>query len=231
MDPIIQNVVKNAKLLYQNMSSEPITKTNPYLYAVSHGCLTHRDIMWQVPAEEAGYVGFSFLQILDLTDDTSVFQIYSTITFYYLEKALMFGFVDSDRTKEKYVLTLNSAIIDMNIGAQSICRTFAQAQGMTPGRYIDFSNLNALPDYVRDVLLAEYSYLVEMEQALKLLNSRIECNVQVNQRYKFLKDIIGQGYFSGVRLQSEAYNKGKSIRARVYKYVSEKIEEGDIIFT
>lgn len=232
MNTIIENIVRNARLLYQNQNTELITKTNPYLYAVSHTCITNRELMCQVPAKDSGYVGFAYLQILDLTDEPSVFQTYSTITFYFLEKAIRYGYKGEDKKDKMYIQILNDAIIDMNIGAQSICRTFAQTYNRIPSNYINFSDLNTLPNYVREVLIVEFSYFVEFEEALKLSNINIEDNYQIYQRYKTLKNFISQGYFSfaGVTNQKEAFAKGMEIRSDVYAYVARKMEKGDIVF-
>ena len=54
MNPIVEEIVKNAHLLVEKQREEPITKTNPYLYNVSHLCITNRELMGRIPAEDAG---------------------------------------------------------------------------------------------------------------------------------------------------------------------------------
>lgn len=42
MNPIIDEIVRNAHQLYERQEIEPITKTNPFLCNVSHLCITNR---------------------------------------------------------------------------------------------------------------------------------------------------------------------------------------------
>ena len=109
MNPIIEDIVRNAHKLYERQDVEPITKTNPFLYNVSHLCITNRELMGQIPAQEGGYLGFAYMHILDLTDDSGVFQIYSTISFYFTEKALKYGYVNDTGYSQIHVQTLNDA--------------------------------------------------------------------------------------------------------------------------
>lgn len=228
MNPIIERIAQNARLLFENQNIERITKTNPYLYAVSHLCITNRELMGQIPAEDAGYVGFAYMNILDLTEDSSVFQIYSTISFYFTEKAIRYGL--SSYEDEMKVQILNDALIIMNLGAQTICRTFAQAQGMTPRDYVNFNDLNRLPNYVREVLLVEYSYFIEFEKALRTIGMRVSDDMGLNRRYDILKHFVQTGFFDGICSRNELYEKGLEIRKTVYEYADRKLQKGDIAF-
>ena len=171
--------------------------------------------MGQIPAQECGYIGFAYMNILNLTDEPKVFQIYSTISFYFLEI---------------HVQTLNDALIIMNIGARSLCRTFAQAQGIVPSNYINFENLYSLPSYVKQILLCEYSYFVEFVEALETKGITIERDPQMYQRYNLLKQFVSTGFFEEFGTANSLYNKAKEVRSLVYSYAASKIEIGDIIF-
>ena len=107
MNPIVEEIVKNAHLLVERQHIEPITKTNPYLYSVSHLCITNRELMGKIPAEDAGYLGFAYMNILSLTEEPSVFQIYSSICFYYNEKALTYAYTGDMKNTQMHVQTLN----------------------------------------------------------------------------------------------------------------------------
>lgn len=230
MNPIIEEIVRNAHKLYERQNVEPITKTNPFLYNVSHLCITNRELMGQIPAQEGGYLGFAYKNILDLTDDPTVFQIYSTISFYFIEKALKYGYVNDTDYSLIHLQTLNDAMIIMNIGARSLCRTFAQAQGIEPSDYINFNNLYSLPSYVKQILLCEYSYFVEFEKAIATKGITIDRDPQLNQRYNVLKKFISTGFFEEFGTGSSLYNKAKEVRSIVYSYAASKIDKGDIIF-
>ena len=233
MNTIVENIVRNAHLLVDRRDVEPITKTNPYLYNVSHLCITNRELMGQIPAEDAGYLAYAYLNILDITDEASVFQIYSSICFYYTEKALSYGYVGDNVDDPMYIQTLNTALIIMNIGARSLCRTFAQAQGMVPSNYINFNNLGALPVYVKQILLCEYSYFLEFKEALSSLSKKgisMGYDRQIDQRFDFLKQSIAHGFFEEFGTKENLYGKAKHIRKQVYGYVASKIERGDIAF-
>lgn len=114
MNPIVEEIVKSAHLLVEKQYEEPITKTNPYLYNVSHLCITNRELMGRIPAEDAGYLGFAYMNILSLTEDTSVHQIYSSICFYYNEKALIYAYTGDRVNSQMHVQTLNDSIILLN---------------------------------------------------------------------------------------------------------------------
>ncbi len=230
MNPIIEEIVRNAHKLYERQNTEPITKTNPFLYNVSHLCITNRELLGQIPAQECGYLGFAYEYILYLTDDPSVFQIYSTISFYFIEKALKYGYVNDKDYSLIHVQTLNDAMIIMNIGARSLCRTFAQAQRIVPSDYINFNNLYSLPSYVKQILLCEYSYFIEFEKAIATRGITIDGDPQLSQRYKVLKKFISTGFFEEFGKESTLYNKAKEIRNIVYSYAASKIDEGDIVF-
>lgn len=230
MNNIIESIVRNAHLLVERQMVEPITKTNPYLYNVSHLCITNRDLLGQIPAEDCGYLAFAYMNILNLTDEPSVFQIYSTICFYFTEKALQYGYVEHNTKNTIYVSTLNTALINMNIGARSLCRTFAQAQGIIPSDYINFGNLNSLPIYVKQILLCEYSYFMEFEEVLSAKGIPIGLDQQMAQRHDFLKQCVKRGYFVEFGSEGNLYSKAKQIRKQVYEYAASKIELGDIIF-
>ena len=186
--------------------------------------------MGQIPAQECGYIGFAYMNILNLTDEPKVFQIYSTISFYFLEKALKFGYVNDSGYSPIHVQTLNDALIIMNIGARSLCRTFAQAQGIVPSNYINFENLYSLPSYVKQILLCEYSYFVEFVEALETKGITIERDPQMYQRYNLLKQFVSTGFFEEFGTANSLYNKAKEVRSLVYSYAASKIEIGDIIF-
>lgn len=228
MEQLIKYVIENARLLVENQYTVPITKTNPYLYNVSHTCMTNKEIMGQIPAQYAGYVGFAYMHILSLTSETIVHQTYSTISFYFLEKTIRCASTETYKDIP-YVETLNSAIILMNIGARSIYRTFAQAYGRKPNDYVNFTSLHNLPVYVKEVLLCEYSYFVELENVLTLLTALMGDNT-ILKRYDFLKNCINEGYFDEIGLPNELYSKAKQIRERVYNYAAKKIEKGEIVF-
>lgn len=230
MNPIIEEIVRNAHKLYERQNTEPITKTNPFLYNVSHLCITNRELLGQIPAQECGYLGFAYEYILHLTDDPSVFQIYSTISFYFIEKALKYGYVNDKDYSLIHVQTLNDAMIIMNIGARSLCRTFAQAQRIVPSDYINFNNLYSLPSYVKQILLCEYSYFIEFEKAIATRGITIDRDPQLSQRYKVLKKFISTGFFEEFGKESTLYNKAKEIRNIVYSYAASKIDKGDIVF-
>lgn len=230
MNPIIDEIVRNAHQLYERQDIEPITKTNPFLCNVSHLCITNRELMGQIPAQECGYIGFAYMNILNLTDEPKVFQIYSTISFYFLEKALKFGYVNDSGYSPIHVQTLNDALIIMNIGARSLCRTFAQAQGIVPSNYINFENLYSLPSYVKQILLCEYSYFEEFVEALETKGITIERDPQMYQRYNLLKQFVSTGFFEEFGTANSLYNKAKEVRSLVYSYAASKIEIGDIIF-
>lgn len=230
MNPIIEEIVKNAHLLVERQHIEPITKTNPYLYSVSHLCITNRELMGKIPAEDAGYLGFAYMNILSLTEEPSVFQIYSSICFYYNEKALTYAYTGDMKNTQMHVQTLNDSLIIMNIGARSLCRTFAQAQGLKPSDYINFNNLYALPSYVKQILLCEYSYFIEFEKALATKGIYIDRDPQMSQRYDFIKDCVNRGYFQEFGTKEQLYDKAKQIRKIVYQYTASKIEKGDIVF-
>ncbi len=230
MNPIIEEIVRNAHKLYERQNTEPITKTNPFLYNVSHLCITNRELMGQIPAQEGGYLGFAYMNILDLTDDSRVFQIYSTISFYFLEKALKYGYVNDTDFSPIHVQTLNDALIIMNIGARSLCRTFAQAQGIVPSNYINFDNFYSLPSYVKQILLCEYSYFIEFIEALETRGITIDREPQMYQRFNMLKKFVSTGFFEEFGTASSLYNKAKEVRSLVYSYAASKIEKGDIIF-
>lgn len=230
MNPIIEEIVRNAHKLYERQDVEPITKTNPFLYNVSHLCITNRELMGQIPAQECGYLGFAYMHILDLTDDPSVFQIYSTISFYFLEKALKYGYVNDAGFSPSHVQTLNTALIIMNIGARSLCRTFAQAQGIEPSDYINYNDLYSLPSYVKQILLCEYSYFVEFEKTLASRGISLNRDPQMYQRFNMLKEFVSAGYFEEFGAGSTLYIKAKEVRSIVYSYAASKIDKGDIIF-
>ena len=230
MNPIVEEIVKDAHLLVEKQREEPITKTNPYLYNVSHLCITNRELMGRIPAEDAGYLGFAYMNILSLTEDTSVHQIYSSICFYYNEKALIYAYAGDRVNSQMHVQTLNDSIILMNIGARSLCRTFAQAQGVAPSNYINFNNLHALPSYVKQILLCEYSYFIEFEKALATKGINIGRDPQMSQRYNFIKDCVNRGYFQEFGQKEQLYDKAKQIRKIVYHYAASKLEKGDIVF-
>ena len=230
MNPIIEDIVRNAHKLYERQDVEPITKTNPFLYNVSHLCITNRELMGQIPAQEGGYLGFAYMHILDLTDEPSVFQIYSTISFYFIEKALQYGYVNDTGFSQIHVQTLNDALIIMNIGARSLCRTFAQAQGIEPSDYINFDNLYSLPSYVKQILLCEYSYFIEFEKALATVGITLNRDPQMYQRFNMLKKFVSTGFFEEFGADSSLYNKAKELRRLVYSYAASKIDKGDIIF-
>lgn len=230
MNNIIEEVVRNAHHLLEKINEEPITKTNPYLCKVLGLCVTNREIIGRIPAQDAGYLGFAFKNILDLTDEPSVFQTYSSICFYFLEKALKFGYVDAMVNTSMHLQTLSDAIIIMNIGARSLCRTFAQAKGIQPSFYIDFNNLDTLPIYVKQILLCEYSYFIEFEKLLETRKTSMTFNLQMYQRYNYLKRIVGDGYFLQFGSNEDLYLKAIQIRHGVYSYVAAKIESGDILF-
>lgn len=228
MNPIVEQISQNARMLFKKQHIERITKTNQYLYAVSHLCITNRELMGQIPAEDAGYVGFAYLHILDLTEDSSVFQIYSTLGFYYTEKAIRYGFQSYDNQMK--VQILDHAIVIMNLGAQTICRTFAQAQGKKPYDYVNFDDLSRLPNYVREVLLVEYSYFIEYEKALRTIGLKVSDDKASERRYGILKHFVQIGFFDGICSRDELYEKGLEIRKTVYKYADSKLQKGDIIF-
>ena len=230
MNSIIDNIVRNAHLLVENQKNEPITKTNPYLYNVSHLCITNRGLMGQIPAVEAGYLAFAYLQILNLTDEPKVFQIYSSICFYFTEKALIYGYTDDKNNDPIYAQTLNTALINMNIGARSLCRTFAQAQGLVPSNFIDFNDLYSLPVYVKQILLCEYSYFLEFESVLAYRGITLSQDPQMAQKFDFLKQLVVKGYFDEFGTKSDLHQKAKEIRKKVYDYAASKIEKGDIVF-
>ena len=170
------------------------------------------------------------MHILDLTDDPSVFQIYSTISFYFTEKALQYGYVNDTGFSQIHVQTLNDALIIMNIGARSLCRTFAQAQGIEPSDYINFDNLYSLPSYVKQILLCEYSYFIEFEKALATVGITLNRDPQMYQRFNMLKKFVSTGFFEEFGTESTLYNKAKEIRSIVYSYAASKIDKGDIVF-
>lgn len=230
MNKIIEEIVRNAHLLVEKQYVEPITKTNPYLYNVSHLCITNRELMGLVPAKDAGFLGFAYMHILNLTDEPTVFQIYSTISFYFNEKGLIYGYIDENENTPIHIQTLNDSLIIMNIGARSLCRTFAQAQNLVPSNYIDFSNLDSLPIYVKQILLCEYSYFVEFEKALSTTGISLIEDYQMFQRYNFLKQCVDRGYFEEFGSPDILYDRAKQIRLKIYQYVAAKIERGDIIF-
>ena len=230
MNPIIEEIVNNSHLLVERQYVEPITKTNPYLYNVSHLCITNRELMGKIPAEDAGYLGFAYMNILSLTDEPSVLQIYSSICYYYNEKALTYAYVGDKKNTQMHVQTLNDTLILMNIGARSLCRTFAQAQGVVPSNYINFNNLNALPSYVKQILLCEYSYFIEFEKALAIKGIHIGRNPQMSQRYDFINNCVNRGFFQEFGTKDQLYDKAKQIRKIVYQYTASKIEKGDIVF-
>lgn len=230
MNTIIEEIIRNAHQLYERQTIVPITKTNPFLYNVSHLCITNRDLMGQIPAGEGGYLGFAYKNILDLTDNPTVFQIYSTISFYFIEKALKYGYVHDTEYSPIHVQTLNDAIVIMNIGARSLCRTFAQAQGIVPKNYISFENLYSLPSYVKQILLCEYSYFMEYIKALASRGLKLERDPQMYQRYSFLKTLVSTGYFDEFGSENTLNNKAKEVRSIVYSYAASKIDKGDIVF-
>ena len=221
MNTVVAEIVENAKQLLEMQNVVPITKTNPFPYQVSHLCITHRDLMCDIPAVDSGYVGFAYLHILSLTDEPSVLQIYSTICFYFNEKAL--GYREISKNLDLYVQTLNDAIILMNIGARSLCRTFAQAYGLEPSPYIDFSNIEMLPTYVRQVLLCEYSYFKELEIVLNVNGMSLNCD-------GFLAQLFDNGYFDEFGEHEHLFWIAKEIRRKAYNYAASKIDKGDIVF-
>lgn len=230
MNRILDEIISNAHLLVERQMYEPITKTNPYLYNVSHLCITNRQLMGQIPPIDAGYLAFAYLNIFDLTDEPSVLPIYSSICLYYAEKGLTFGYIGRNENIPIHISTLNSVIILMNIGARSLCRTFARAQNMTPCNYIDFDNLDNLPIYVKQILLCEYSYFIEFEDALASEGLSIEEDRQMALRYNFIKQKMSQGFYEGISSKDLLYSKAKQIRKQVFEYIASKIEVGDIIF-
>ncbi len=230
MNSIVDNIVRNAHLLVENQKNEPITKTNPYLYNVSHLCITNRDLMGQIPAKDCGFLAFAYLHILDLTDDSDVFQIYSSICYYYTEKALLYGYLEEQDRNVNYAHTLNTALANMNIGARSLCRTFAQAQGLVLSNYINFNDLYSLPVYVKQILLCEYSYFLEFEAALAYQGVSLSQDPQMVQRFDFLKQLAVNSFFDEFAPKSELHHKAKEIRKKVYEYAASKIEKGDIVF-
>ena len=90
MDPIVNRIIENAHMLIENEQFEPINKYNRHLIEVQHNCLHNPMLMGRIPAEDAGDVGIAFFYILDLTDESniSVYPTYSSISFYFLQKAL-----------------------------------------------------------------------------------------------------------------------------------------------
>ncbi len=230
MNSIIDEIVRNAHLLLEKQHEVPITKFNPYLYNVSHLCLTNRSLIRDIPDDAAGYLGFAYMNILSLTDEPSVYQIYSTLSFYFNEKALIYVYIGNRENSSMHVQTLNDSLIIMNIGARSLCRTFAQAQGIVPSNYINFENLYSLPSYVKQILLCEYSYFIEFEKALATKGISINLDSQVYQRYKFIMECVSRNYFEEFGSIDQLYIKAKQIRLTVYKYAASKIERGDIIF-
>lgn len=230
MNSIVDRIVRNAHLLIDNQRFEPITKTNPYLYRVLDFCINNKELMGQIPAKDCGFLAFAYLHILDLTDDSDVFQIYSSICFYFTEKALIYGYTDDKNNDPIYAQTLNTALINMNIGARSLCRTFAQAQGLVPSNFIDFNDLYSLPVYVKQILLCEYSYFLEFESVLAYRGITLSQDPQMAQRFDFLKQLVVKGYFDEFGTKSDLHQKAKEIRKKVYDYAASKIEKGDIVF-
>jgi hypothetical protein len=118
----------------------------------------------------------------------------------------------------------------MNIGARSLCRTFAQAQGLVSSNYINFNDLYSLPVYVKQILLCEYSYFMEFEAALANRGVSLSQDPQMAQRFDFLKQLVVKGYFDEFGTKSDLHQKAKEIRKKVYDYAASKIEKGDIVF-
>ena len=228
MNDVVAEIVENAKHVMDMQEMIPITKTNPFLYQVLHLCLTNRDLMKEIPPVDCSYLGFAYMHILSLTDEPSVFQVYSTIGFYFNEKALSYKKLSENIGL--YIQTLNDAIILMNIGARSLCRTFAQAYGTVPSKCVDFDNIETLPVYVRQILLCEYGYFKELETVLNICGASLDGDAQMLQRYEFLKWLVSNGYFDEFGVQEHLFWIAKEIRRKVYVYAASKIDKGDIVF-
>ena len=143
---------------------------------------------------------------------------------------MIYGYTDDNNNDPIYAQTLNTALINMNIGARSLCRTFAQAQGLVPSNFIDFNDLYSLPVYVKQILLCEYSYFLEFESVLAYRGITLSQDPQMAQRFDFLKQLVVKGYFDEFGTKSDLHQKAKEIRKKVYDYAASKIEKGDIVF-
>ena len=231
---IVGEIVKNAHLLLQHESDTTITKYNPYLVEVSHLCITNRDKLSMIPGRDAGDVGIAYLHILDLTDasNAQVYPIYSTLSFYFMQKCLFLG--NDILPSTEYVKVLEKMIILMNMGAQSFYRTVARAYGEIPTNYFDVTNIYGLPLYVKKILLLELSYFYdcnsEFERNTAYKSFGFGISPEFRQRFGFLKGLENNGYFEEI-LNGQYLMKGAyDIRKQVFDYANEKISRGDIVF-
>ena len=239
MDPTVSRIIGSAHMLIENEQFEPINKYNRHLIEVQHNCLHNPMLMGQIPAEDAGDVGIAFFHLLDLTDESniSVYPTYSSISFYFLQKALNQGrkamsLVEHDRY-------ITSMIKLMNIGARSFCRTIARAYGIEPSNYINFADWQHLPAYIKMVLLLEYSYIKAMLKQTNVLDDVIDIYYEISQevrlRYDFLATCARNGYFDDIFEEGaldgwQILDRAEKVKKKVFNYVSMKIESGDFIF-
>lgn len=230
MKKIIEEIVESSHLLFERQNVLPITKTNQYLYNVSHLCVTHRELIGKIPAADCGYLGFAYMHILSLTNEPIVLQTYSTMAFYFNEKFLEYGCVGELANSSMHVQTLNDALIVMNIGARFLCRTFAQAQGIEPSAYVDFNNLKHLPMYVKQILLCEFSYFAEIEEILTANGLSLDMDEQMHSRCNFIENLVLDGYFGDIGAQDELYGIARKLRKEVFEYASRKIDKGEMLF-
>lgn len=239
MNTVINSIIENAHLLVNNQQFEPINKYNDHLINVQHLCLHNPKVMGMIPAEDAGDVGIAFYHLLDLTGEEyiSVYPTYSSISFYFLQKAI---YQDSKKITfnehDKFITTM---IKLMNIGARPFSRTIARAYGKEPSDFVNYGDWQNLPPYVKMVLLIEYSYFKDMMKYLKGSNSLFDIFIEVSQearlRYNFLVDCARNGYFDNIFNEGQLDNwqiiqKAETVKKKVFNYVSSKIEVGDFIF-
>lgn len=234
MNNIVTLITDNAHLLVSKENDIPITKYNPYLIKVLQLCYENKHLMGEIPSEDAGDVGIAFYHILSLTDeeDFIVYPTYSSISFYYLQKHL--NQKDVYRNSVDDIKILDKMIRLMNIGARSFCRTIAKSFGLVPADYINFSNWKELPEYVKNVLLLEYSYFVEMKHQMENDSMfqflSLGLSTDSSNRYNFLLNCVHSGYFKNITNEVTAITKANDIKEIVYRYVNEKITTGDILF-
>ena len=70
----------------------------------------------------------------------------------------------------------------------------------------------------------------ELETVLNICGASLDGDVQMLQRYEFLKRLVSNGYFDEFGVQEHLFWIAKEIRRKVYVYAASKIDKGDIVF-
>lgn len=138
----------------------------------------------EVEKQHAGVLGRAYIHLLDCIDDSKYFQTLSTLGYYFSSKAIEYNPTD--------IIALEGRIIGLNLGARSFYRTIASALNMSFSIYVDFSDIQTLPTYVKYVLMLEYWSLSLLENCIPILPN------DMLMRKSWLNNMVENGYFNSI---------------------------------